>query len=409
MRDILTMILAGGRGERLYPLTIHRAKPAVPFGGKYRIIDITLSNCLNSGLRQISVLTQYKSLSLDRHIRLGWNMVSPTAGDFVMSLPPQQRISQDWYRGTADAIYQNFNLVEESGASRLLVLSGDHIYKMDYSLMIRQHIERGARATCAVIEVDRADAVRFGVAEKGVDGAITQFWEKPTDPPPLPANPSKSLGSMGVYLFNIDALRPYLETDAPSETAHDFGKNIIPRMIKDGGVFAYDFVDAPRNDRAYPSYWRDIGTIDAYWEANIDLIGVTPSFSLYDEAWPIMTYQGQYPPAKFVFAQEEEPAGRIGLALDSIVCGGCIISGGRVQKSVLSPNVRIHSYAEVRESVLLEHVEIGRYAKIRRAIIDKDVTIPPGTTIGYDVEEDRKRFYVTESGLVVVPKKTRIV
>ncbi len=404
MKDVFTMILAGGRGERLFPLTAHRAKPAVPFGGKYRIIDITLSNALNSGIRKIAVLVQYKSLSLDRHIRQGWTILSTFLDEYIITIPPQQRVSQDWYRGTADAIYQNLYVVEHETPQHLLILSGDHIYKMDYSDMYRYHKEKNADATIAVIEFDKKHASSFGVLEVDRDFRIIGFEEKPKHPKTIPDEPSLSLCSMGVYLFNTDTIVPYLEADSKEATAHDFGKNIIPGMIRNSRVYAYNFKDLNKKEA---KYWRDIGTIDAYWEANMDLVAVTPVFNLYDKEWVIRTYQGQNPPAKFVFAQEEE-GGRLGVALDSIVCGGCIISGGRVQSSVLSPNVRVNSYADVRDSVILENVDIGRYCKINRAIIDKDVNLPPHTVIGYDIEEDRKRFFATESGIVVVSKEMKL-
>lgn len=401
MKDIFTMILAGGKGERLYPLTAQRAKPAVPFGGKYRIIDITLSNAVNSGLRRIAVLVQYKSLSLDRHIRQGWTILSTFLDEYIITIPPQQRVGQDWYRGTADAIYQNLYVIEQANPKHVLVLSGDHVYKMDYSDMYRLHKENNADATIAVIEFDKEKASSFGVLEVDKDYRIIGFEEKPDKPKSIPGNPDFSLCSMGVYLFNTDAVIPYLDADSGEDTAHDFGKNIIPAMIKDSRVYAYNFKDLNKKEA---KYWRDIGTIDAYWEANLDLVSVTPVFNLYDKDWPIRTYQAQHPPAKFVFAQEEE-GGRLGVALDSIVCGGCIISGGRVQNSVLSPNIRVNSYADVRESVIMENVEIGRYCNIRKTIIDKDILIPPYTTIGYNTDDDKKRFYVTESGIVVVLKE----
>ncbi len=400
MKNVFTMVLAGGRGERLHPLTAHRAKPAVPFGGKYRIIDITLSNAINSGLRRIAVLIQYKSLSLDRHIREGWNILSTFLGEYIITIPPQQRVGQEWYQGTADAIYQNLYVIEHENPEYLLVLSGDHVYKMDYSDMLRFHKENNADATVAVIEFDRKKASSFGVLEVNEEYRILGFEEKPPEPKPIPGNPDMSLCSMGVYLFNTRKLIPYLIEDAQTKSAHDFGKNIIPMMIKSSRVYAYNFKDL---NRKQAKYWRDIGTVDAYWEANMDLVAVHPVFNLYDKEWPIRTYQGQYPPAKFVFA-EEKKGGRLGIALDSVVCGGCIISGGRVQNSVLSPNVRVNSYAEVYESILMENVEIGRHCKIRKTIIDKDIRVPEGAVIGYDLEEDRKKFLVTETGIVVVPK-----
>ena len=400
MKNIFTMILAGGRGERLHPLTADNAKPAVPFGGKYRIIDVTLSNAVNSGLRKIAVLVQYKSLSLDKHIRRGWNVLSSYLDEYIITIPPQQRVSQDWYRGTADAIYQNFYVIEHEKPEYLLILSGDHIYKMDYMEMYKFHKDNNADATVAVIEFDRKLASDFGILEVDEDYRIIGFEEKPKSPKTIPGNPNLSLCSMGVYLFNTDILFSNLEADSKEDTAHDFGKNIIPGMIKSNRVYAYNFKDLNKKEA---KYWRDIGTIDAYWEANIELTSVDPVFNLYDKDWPIRTYQGQYPPAKFVFAQEEE-GGRLGIAMDSIVCGGVIISGGRVQSSVISSNVRINSYADVRQSVILENAVIGRFCKINKAIIDKDVSIPPKTVIGYDLEEDKKRFFVSESGVVVVTK-----
>ncbi len=399
------MILAGGKGERLHPLTIHRAKPAVPFGGKYRIIDFTLSNCINSNIRKVAVLTQYKSLSLDKHIRMGWNIVNSELGEFIISIPPQQRVSKEWYRGTADAIHQNLFLAEQEGAEYLIILSGDHVYKMDYSEMLQYHQNKGSEATIATIEMGREKASQFGVVEVDEDFRLIGFKEKPKEPKPIPDDPNLAFVSMGVYLFNLDVLKRYLEDDAKKDTEHDFGKTIIPSMLKESKVYACNFKDENKKEA---KYWRDIGTIDAYWEANMDLVSVDPLFNLYDQEWPLRTYEGQYPPAKFVFAQEFK-GGRLGIALDSIVCDGCIISGGRVQNSVLSHNVRINSYAEVRESILMENVEIGRYCKIRRAIIDKDVKIPPKTAIGYDLEKDKKRFFVTESGIVLVPKGMKVM
>ncbi|MBI5096747.1 MAG: glucose-1-phosphate adenylyltransferase, partial [Nitrospirae bacterium] len=319
-------------------------------------------------------------------------------------IPPQQRVSQDWYRGTADAIYQNLYVIENEKPKNLFILSGDHIYKMDYSDMYRYHREKNADATIAVIEFDRKQASSFGVLEVDRDFRIVGFEEKPKNPKTIPDDPNLSLCSMGVYLFNTEAITSYLAADSREDTAHDFGKNILPRMIGNSRVYAYNFKDLNQKEA---KYWRDIGTIDAYWEANIDLIAVTPVFNLYDKDWPIRTYQGQNPPAKFVFAQEAE-GGRLGVALDSIVCGGCIVSGGRVQSSVLSPNVRVNSYADVKDSVILENVEIGRYCKIQRAIIDKDVKVPPQTVIGYDRVDDKKRFFVTESGVVIVSKEMRL-
>ena len=404
MQNILVMVLAGGKGERLHPLTQHRAKPAVPFGGKYRIIDFTLSNCLNSGLRKIAVLIQYKSHSLDRHIRRGWDILNPELGEFIASIPPQQRISEDWYKGTADAVYQNLFLMDNEQPEFLLVLAGDHIYKMNYAEMYDFLIAKQADAVVGAIEFPLAEASRFGVIGVDEDCRILRFDEKPRRPPPLPSDPSQAFVSMGIYLFRSDVIRDHLVEDAKLETSHDFGKNIIPRMIQNSRVFAFKFHD--ENKKAV-KYWRDIGTLDAYWEANMDLVAVDPLFNMYDQMWPIRTYQGQFPPAKFVFADDYE-GGRMGIALDSIVCGGCIISGARVQNSVLSPNVLVQDHAEVRESVVMENVVIGEHSRIRRAIIDKDVNIPPKTEIGYDPDADRSRFTVTDSGLVAISKGMKL-
>ncbi|MFZ1764725.1 MAG: glucose-1-phosphate adenylyltransferase, partial [Nitrospira sp.] len=349
MAKIFTMVLAGGKGERLNPLTEQRAKPAVPFGGKYRIIDFTLSNCLNSGLRQMAVLIQYKSHSLDRHIRTGWNILNAELGEYIVSVPPQQRISEEWYRGTADAVYQNLFLLDNDHPEFLLVLAGDHIYKMNYADMYNLLIEKQADAVVGAIETPLADANRFGVIAVDEDRRILSFDEKPDKPMHIPGDPTQAFVSMGIYLFRTEVVREQLIRDAKEGTKHDFGKNIIPRMIKEQRVYAFKFQD--ENKKAV-KYWRDIGTLDAYWEANMDLVAVDPLFNLYDQQWPIRTYQGQFPPAKFVFAQDFQ-GGRMGVALDSIVCGGCIISGGRVQNSVLSPNVRVHDHADVRESVVM--------------------------------------------------------
>ena len=405
MESLMTMVLAGGKGERLYPLTQHRAKPAVPFGGKYRIIDFTLSNCLNSGLRKIAVLIQYKSYSLDRHIRQGWHVLNGELGEYIASIPAQQRTGEEWYRGTADAVYQNLFLLENDPSEYLLVLAGDHIYKMDYAEMFDYLIALRADAVVGALETPINEATRFGVIGIDQSSRILRWDEKPADPMPLPTDPSQAFVSMGIYLFRTEALREHLMQDAEDETsAHDFGRSIIPRMIHHERVYAFKFHDA---NRKRVQYWRDIGTLDAYWEANMDLVAVDPLFNLYDETWPIRTYQGQFPPAKFVFAQGTE-GGRMGVALDSIVCGGCIISGGRVQNSVLSPNVLVKDYADVREAVVMENVVIGERARIRRAIIDKDVIIPPKTEIGYDTEADGARFAVTESGIVTISKGAKL-
>ncbi|HLZ35446.1 MAG TPA: glucose-1-phosphate adenylyltransferase [Nitrospira sp.] len=404
MHNIFTMVLAGGRGERLHPLTEHRAKPAVPFGGKYRIIDFTLSNCLNSGLRKVAVLIQYKSHSLDRHIRTGWNVFNAELGEYIASIPPQQRISEEWYRGTADAVYQNLFLLDNEQPDYVLILAGDHIYKMNYMEMFHWLVAKDADAVVGALDIPIEEGNRFGIMSVDEDFRVTRFDEKPAHPNPIPGDPTKAFGSMGIYLFRTQSMREELIADAQEGTAHDFGKNIIPRMIRNRRVYAFNFQDANKKS---VKYWRDIGTLDAYWEANLDLVAVDPLFNLYDQQWPIRTYQGQYPPAKFVFAQDYQ-GGRMGVALDSIVCGGCIISGGRVQTSVLSPNVRVQDHADVRESVIMENVVIGEHCRIKRAIIDKDVVIPPGTEIGYDHAADAQRFKVTESGLVVISKGMKL-
>jgi glucose-1-phosphate adenylyltransferase len=397
----MALILAGGKGARLSPLTLHRAKPAVPFGGHYRIIDFTLSNCLNSGIRMIAVLTQYKSLSLERHLRMGWSVVNPELGEFLIPLPPQQRVSKEWYRGTADAVFQNLYFVQQEDPEHLFVLSGDHVYKMNYAEMLFHHEHNRADVTLAAIEVDQPSASRFGILEMDKDHRVLTFEEKPKDPKPRSQTHSTCFASMGVYLFNVKTLMGYLGEDAEQPTEHDFGKNILPRMVKETRVFGYEFLD---QNKKTVKYWRDIGTLDAYWEANMDLVSVEPLFNLYDQDWPVRTYHGQYPPAKFVFA-EEFGDGRLGIALDSIVCNGSIVSGARVQRSVVSPNVRIEDHSLVEDSVIMENVTIGRHCRIRKAILDKDVHLPDKTEIGYDAESDKKRFTTTETGIVVVTKE----
>jgi glucose-1-phosphate adenylyltransferase len=398
--------MAGGKGERLWPLTKDRTKPAVPFGGIYRIVDFALSNCINSSLRKVYVLTQYKSASLQRHIRLGWNILSSELNEYIELLPAQQRVRETWYLGTADAIFQNLNTLEIDQPDDVVILSGDHVYKMDYSAMIDFHRKLNADVTVGVVEVDKANSSQFGVVEVDKKGRVRDFQEKPQVPRTIPDKPEKIYASMGIYVFKNSALVKQLHLDAENaKSSHDFGKDIIPKMVRDGlKVLSYNFIDKNNKEARY---WRDIGTIEAYYEANMDLIQVNPVFNLYDREWPIRTYQEQFPPAKTVFAGEEI-TGRVGLALDSLVSGGCIISGGQVKRSILSPNVRINSYSSVHDSILMEGVNVGRYAKIKRTIIDKDVFIPPGTVIGYDLEEDKKRFFVTESGIVVVAKKTEI-
>ena len=406
MRKVLTFIMAGGKGERLYPLTKDRTKPAVPFGGIYRIIDFTLSNCINSGLRKIYILTQYKSASLQRHIRLGWNILPSELGQFIEILPAQQRVGESWYLGTADAIFQNLYTLEIDQPDEVLILAGDHVYKMNYWTMIDFHRQLNADLTVGVVEVEKEKAAHLGVVEVDGQGKIAGFQEKPKNPKTIPEKPDKIYASMGIYVFKHPVIEQELHDDARnSKSAHDFGRDIIPQMLKKGlKVCVYNFLDENKREA---QYWRDIGAIDAYYEANMDLVQVTPIFNLYDKEWPIRTYQEQFPPAKTVFAGDENPE-RIGFVLDSLMSGGCIVSGGRVQGSILSPNVRINSYSEVYDSILLEGVNVGRYAKIRRAIIDKDVNIPSGTVIGYDPKDDKKRFTISEGGVVVVAKGTEI-
>ena len=397
--DAVSFVLAGGAGVRLHPLTKDRAKPAVPFGGKYRVIDFTLSNCINSGIRKIFVLPQYKSHSLIEHTRDAWSILSPELGEFITHLSPQMRIGDDWYKGTSDAVYQNLYHLEQVDANHVLILSGDHIYKMDYSQLIRYHRLKRADLTISAVETDIEEAHRFGIIQVDTAERVCGFEEKPENPKPIPGKPKKTFASMGVYIFNRDILIDMLKRDAEMETTHDFGKDIIPYMYPKHRVFVYRFGVGKSRDA---DYWRDIGTIDAYWKANMDLASVSPIFNLYDGKWPIRTYEGQYPPAKTVFADEER--GRAGKALDSIICSGVIISGGKVERSILSPGVRVNSYAEVSDAILFHNVNIGMRAKVRRAIIDKDVRIPDGMKIGYDLDKDREKFYVSDEGIVVIPK-----
>ena len=403
MRNALGVLLAGGQGERLWPLTRDRAKPAVPFGGVYRIIDITLSNCLNSDLRRVFVLTQYKALSLNRHVRRGWSVLMGH-GDFIEVLPPQMRVSTHWYQGTADAVYQNIYSIGSEQSNFVFILSGDHIYKMNYQKMLEQHVEAGADVTVATFEVSPEEAAgSFGVLETDKDWRIVGFEEKPADPKRSRIHPEKVNASMGVYLFNTQLLVPILIADAEDPTSkHDFGKDIIPRIIEKHRVFAYNFRDENKKEE---SYWRDVGTVEAYHEANMDLVSVSPVFNLYDKSWPLHTWQQQYPPAKFVFA---DPS-RMGVALDSIVGAGSIISGGRVTKSVLGLDVRVNSYSEVDQCIIFNHVIVGRSCRIRRAIIDRHVSLPEGTVIGYDAEADRARYSVTEHGVVVVVRPESMI
>ncbi len=396
LRDVVAVLLAGGAGERLYPLTRDRAKPAVSFGGPYRIIDFTLSNCVNSGLRKIFIATQYKAQSLNRHVRLGWSVVNTELGEFVEILPPQKRVGENWYLGTADAVYQNLYIIEREAPRWVIVLSGDHIYKMDYGKMLDVHIARGASLTVGAIEVPVAESRRFGVLEVDENSRLTGFQEKPAAAAPTPWNAGMCLGSMGVYIFDTAVLVRELVKDAEEGTSHDFGRDIIPKLVEgEERVYAYLFWDENKKES---KYWRDIGTLDAYYEASMDLIQVNPVFNLYDPDWPLRTYQPQFPPAKFVLNED----GRRGHALDSIVSMGCIISGSEVQGSILAPNVRIHSYCQIDDSIIMPNATINRSAKIRKTIIDRDVEVPRGAVIGYDPAEDRRRHTVSDGGVVVV-------
>jgi glucose-1-phosphate adenylyltransferase len=395
--DVLVIVLAGGAGERLFPLTKERAKPAVYFGGPYRIIDFVLSNCVNSHLRRIFIATQYKSLSLNRHLRQGWSIMSEELDEFIEILPPQKRTGEHWYLGTADAVYQNLYSIEREAPRYVVVLAGDHVYKMDYQRMLAFHIERQAAVTLATIEVPVADGPRFGIVAVDTEDRVIGFLEKPADPPPLPGFPDLALASMGIYVFDMDVLtRALVEDAARADSRHDFGRNIIPDLIHAGRVLSYQFYD--ENKKA-AKYWRDIGTIDAYYDANMDLCHVNPDFNLYDPEWPLRTYMPQAPPAKFVFG---DASGRMGTAIDSVVSNGCIVSGSRIVGSVLCPNVRVHSFATIEQSILMPGVRVGRHARVRRAIIDRDVLIPRGALIGFNPEEDARRHTVSEGGVVVV-------
>jgi glucose-1-phosphate adenylyltransferase len=393
-------LLAGGAGERLFPLTRDRAKPAVPFGGHYRIIDITLSNCINSGLRKVYILTQYKALSLNRHIREGWTgVVAQELGEFFELLSPMQRTGGNWYMGTADAVYQNIYSIGSEQPKYTIILGGDHIYKMDYSRMLEYHKETKAEVTLATLPIAPEESARFGVVEVGQTGEILSFQEKPAQTSfRSPFNPNAVDASMGIYIFNTEVLLKALIADAENPNSkHDFGHDILPNMLGIKKMMAYSFVD---ENKQQALYWRDVGTLDAYYDANMDLCSVSPTFNLYDESWPIRTRVRQYPPAKFVFG---EP-GRSGVAVNSIITAGVIISGATVSNSVVSQDVRVNSYSTVDASIIFSHVNIGRHCRIRKAIIDRDVHIPEGTVIGYDPVEDKKRYFVTPSGLTIVTR-----
>lgn len=395
-RQTLALILAGGRGSRLKDLTRWRAKPAVPFGGKFRIIDFPLSNCVNSGIRRVGVVTQYKADSLIRHVQKGWGFLRGEFNEYVDLMPAQQRLEDaSWYAGTADAVYQNLDLIRNRGPEYILILAGDHIYKMDYGAMLAEHYERKADLTIGCIEVPLAEAREFGVMHIDREQRILDFVEKPDNPPPLPGKETHALASMGIYIFNTKFLFDRLCEDADSATSsRDFGKDIIPSVIGDHRVFAYPFKDEKGNQ----SYWRDVGTLDAYWATNMELVSVSPELDLYDPNWPIWTYQEQLPPAKFVFDDNE----RRGMAVDSMVSGGCIISGSKVKRSLLFSNVRVNSFCHIEESVVLPDAVIGRRCRIHKAIIDKGCKIPEGTVIGENRQEDRQRFYVTDGGITLV-------
>ena len=394
--DVLVIVLAGGAGERLAPLTRDRAKPAVYFGGPYRIIDFVLSNCINSGLRHIFIATQYKSLSLNRHIRQGWTVVSEELGEFIEILPPQKRVGEHWYQGTADAVYQNLYSIIRENPKYVVVLAGDHVYKMDYQKMLRFHQDMAAEVTLAAIEVPIEDGRRFGIVAVDDTDRVTGFLEKPQAPPAMPGQPNMTLASMGIYVFDSAVLIKAMEEDAARpESNHDFGKDIIPALIGNGRTYAYPFYD--ENKKA-AKYWRDIGTIDAYYEAQMDLCQVNPEFNMYDPEWPLRTYMPLAPPAKFVFAEDW----RRGEAQDSLISQGCIVSGSQIFGSILCPNVRVHSFCTIEESILMPGVRVGRHARIRKAIVDRDVDIPRGALIGFNREEDRRRHTVSDDGVVVV-------
>lgn len=401
MSDVLAILLAGGAGERLYPLTKDMAKPAVPFGGNYRIIDFTLSNCINSNIRRVFILTQYKALELIRHIRDGWNILASELGEFIEVIPAMKRTGEDWYQGTADAVFQNAQSIVAENPAYTLILSGDQIYKMNYHDMIDWHRQNKADVTIATIQVAPEEAARFGILEIDRDYRVVGFEEKPKHGHPVRSvfNPEMVSASMGIYVFNTEVLlRAVAEDAVDPQSSHDFGHDVLPRNLERARVIAYDFIDL---NRTAVRYWRDVGTLDAFYEANMDLVSISPEFNLYDRKWPLHTHMVQQPPAKFVFAQEGR---RMGVAIDSIVSAGCIISGGRVVRSVLSPGVRVNSFCEVEFSILMPNVEVGRYSRIRRAILDSGVRIPEGSVIGFDAEQDRQGgYHVTESGIVIVP------
>lgn len=398
-RSTIAIVLAGGRGSRLKQLTEWRAKPAVPFGGKFRIIDFPLSNCVNSGIRRIGVATQYKAHSLIQHIQRGWSFLDGQFKEFVDILPAQQRVEQNWYQGTADAVYQNLDILREYAADFVLVLAGDHIYKMDYGKMLADHLAKAADMSVACFEVPVAEAKAFGVIHVDSDHRVTEFLEKPAEPPSIPGRDGFALASMGIYLFNSRFLYEQLIRDADSrESSHDFGKDVIPHLVSRYRIFAHRFADSCVCMPGGMPYWRDVGTVDAYWEANLDLTKIVPDLDMYDQSWPIWTYQEQLPSAKFVFDGDS----RRGMAVDSLVSGGDIISGAAVRRSLLFSNVRVNSWSTIEDSVILPSVTVGRHCTIRRAVIDKLCKIPEGFTVGVNLDEDRKRFYVTGNGVALI-------
>jgi glucose-1-phosphate adenylyltransferase len=397
----IALVLAGGRGSRLHSLTDRRAKPAVFFGGKFRIVDFVLSNCLNSGIRRIGILTQYKAHSLLRHLQMGWSFLRPEMNEFLDLLPAQQRIDEaTWYRGTADAVYQNFDILRAANPDYFVVLAGDHIYKMDYSHMLAQHVERGADCTVACIDVPLAEASGFGIVDVGPSGRIATFLEKPERPPAIRGKPGRALASMGIYVFTADFLYAELERDQRDPgSSHDFGKDVIPHIVGRGLAAAHDFEEScVKTTPEAEAYWRDVGTIDAYWAANLDLVSPVPSLDIYDPNWPIWTYQQQLPPAKFVFDDDD----RRGMAVDSMVSGGCIISGAHVARSLLFSGCRINSHARTREAVLLPDVNVARHARLTKVVVDRGCHIPEGLVIGEDPALDARRFYVSEGGIALV-------
>ena len=398
-RNSFALILAGGRGSRLRQLTDWRAKPAVPFGGKFRIIDFPLSNCVNSGIRRIGVATQYKAQSLIRHIQHGWGFLDGRFKEFVELLPAQQRIEETWYQGTADAVYQNIDILRRHDPQYVLILGGDHVYKMDYSKLLADHVEKSAEMTVACVDIPLGEASAFGVMTVNDEWRVTSFAEKPATPTSIPGQPEHALASMGIYVFNASFLYEQLIHDHDERrSSHDFGKDLIPYLVPRHRVFAHRFHDSCVNMASGVPYWRDVGTVDAYWEANLDLTHVTPDLNLYDEDWPIWTHQEQLPPAKFVFDDDD----RRGQALDSMVSGGCIISGSTVRRSLLFSNVQVRSYSSIEDSVILPNADIGRNVRLKRVIVDKNCIIPPGLMVGFDPVEDQKRFHVTENGITLI-------